>query len=205
MRPTRIRDIKMLELCMKKMFTSILTVSLIFAFSGCKSKKGLPSVQAGSTEIEVPFSGREYRTDANYFRATDNGRSPDLSTAKRIALLNAKAELAGAIESTMKSVQETYTNQRTIGDRQEFASKFESMRREVVNQRLNDVRIMDEKVFKERDGGYRYYIVVEMSKEAMLNSIQEQILKDEKLRLDFDQHQFRKIFDEETRKIEENR
>ena len=155
-------------------------------------------------EIEVPFSGRQYRTDANYFRATDNGRSPDLSTAKRIALLNAKAELASAIESAMKSVQEEYTNQRTLGDRQEFASKFEGMRREVVNQTLNDVRIMDEKVFKERDGGYRYYIVVEMSKEDMLNSINERVIRDEKLRLDYDQHQFRKIFDEETRKIEKN-
>ena len=205
MRPTRIRDIKMLELGMKKMFTSILTVLLILTFSSCKSRKALPSVQAGSMEIVVPFSSREYRTDENYFRATDNGKSPDLSTAKRIALLNAKAEIAGALESTLKSVQEIYTNQRTMGERQEFASKFESMRREVVNQKLNDVRIMDEKVFRERDGGYRYYIVVEMSKDAMLKSIQEQILKDEMLRLDFDQHQFRKIFDEVTRKTEENR
>ena len=190
---------------MKMIFASILTVSLIFTLSGCKSKKGLPTVPAGLMEVEVPFSSREYRTNANYFRATDNGRSPDLSTAKRIALLNAKAELASAIESTIKSVSEIYTNQRTIDDKQEFANKFETMTREVVKQTLNDVTIMDEKVFRGSNGGYTYYIVIEMGKNIILNSLDERISKDERLRQDFDQRQFRRIFEEEINKLEKNR
>jgi len=183
-------------------FTTIMAVVMLFAVAGCKGKKSLPSVQAGSTEIVVPFSGKEYKSDANFFRATQLGKSPDLSAAKRIALLNAKTELGGLIETTMKAVTSSYTNQRTIDDRQEYASKFEEETRAIVNQKLNDVTIIGERVFKENNGGYTYYIAVEMSKDALLQNMNSRISKDERLKLDFDQYQFRKVFDEEMKKFE---
>jgi hypothetical protein len=182
-------------------FTTIMMVSILFAAAGCKSKK-LPSVQAGSTEIAVPFASKEYRSDANFFRATQSGKSPDLSTAKRIALLNARTELGGHIETTMKAVTSNYTNQRTIDNRQEYASKFEEEARAIVNQKLNDVTIIGERVFRESNGGYTYYIAIEMNKDALLQNINNRISKDERLRLDFDQYQFRKIFDEEMKRFE---
>ena len=174
----------------------------MIAAASCGSKKGLPSAQVGATEVEVPLSGREYMSDANYFRATQLGRSPDLSAAKRIALLNAKSELAGLVESTMKSVSINYINQRTIGDRQEFGNRFDSESREVINQTLNDVSIIGERVFRESNGSYTYYVAIEMNKDPLLRSINERISKDEKLQLDFDQHQFRKVFDEEMNKFQ---
>jgi hypothetical protein len=190
---------------MKYIFVSMLAVSMMFA-TGCRSKQpALPSVQAGSTEVEVPFSGREYRTNENFFRATQIGRSPDLSAAKRIALLNARTELASAVEATIKAVSTNYTNQRTIENRQEFASRFDEEARVIVNQRLNDVNIIGERVFREANGSYTYYVVIEMSKDALLNSLNDQISRDERLRLDFDQHQFRRVFEEEMRKFEQNR
>ena len=187
---------------MKNIFVSILTISLIFAAFGCKSKKTLPSVQEGSTEVSVPFASKEYRSDGNFFRASQSGRSPDRSTAHRIALLNAKTELAGAIESTMKSVATNYINQRTVGERQEYASRFDEESRAVVNQTLNDVKIIGERTFQETGGGFTVYIAVEMSKDALMNAMNDRISRDERLKLDFDQHQFRKVFDEEMRKFE---
>ncbi|GHV09663.1 hypothetical protein FACS1894162_0710 [Bacteroidia bacterium] len=62
-----------------------------------------------------------------------------MATAKKIALTNAKAELASNIQSVVKAVTENYTNQ---------------------------------------------------------------IAKDSKLQLDFDKHQFQKVFDEEMKKFE---
>ena len=180
----------------------IIAVLLLVAAAGCKSKQPLPSVQAGSVEVEVPFSSREYRSNENFFRATQSGRSPDVSTAKTIALLNARTELAGAVESTIKAVSTNYINQRTVGDRQEFSNRFDQEARAVVNQRLVDVTIIGERAFREQNGSYTVWIAIEMAKDALLNSLNDRISNDERLRLDFDQHQFRKIFDEEMKQFQ---
>jgi hypothetical protein len=64
------------------------------------------------------------------------------------------------------------------------------------------VKVIGEKVFKEKDGKYTCYIAVEMSKEALATNIADRISKDAKLQLDFDKHQFKKAFDEEMEKFE---
>ncbi|GHT18361.1 hypothetical protein AGMMS4957_00530 [Bacteroidia bacterium] len=169
--------------------------------TSCGGAKKLSS-EVGATEVVIPLSGKEYRTDKDFFRATQSGKSPDLATSKKIALTNAKAELAGNVQSTIKAVTENYTNQRAVGDKLEFENKFEENARVVVNQGLNDVKIIGEKTFKEKDGKYTYYIAIEMSKEPVVNNIADRISKDSKLQLDFDKHQFQKVFDEEMKKFE---
>jgi hypothetical protein len=183
----------------KHFFIAVMALCVSVATTGCKGAK---SVQSDSTEVSVPFSGKEFRTDKEYFRASQSGKSPDLATAKKIALQNAKAELAGNIQSLIKAVTENYTNQRTVGDKQEFENKFEENARTVVNQTLNDVKVIGEKVFKEKDGKYTYYMAIEMSKEPVINNVADRISKDAKLQLDFDKHQFQKVFDEEMEKFE---
>jgi hypothetical protein len=65
------------------------------------------------------------------------------------------------------------------------------------------VEIIGEKVFKDPDGKITYYIAVEMNKESVVNQYTNRISKDAKLQLDFDKHQFQKIFDEEMKKFED--
>ena len=85
----------------------------VLTLAGCKSKKGTPvQKETGAVEITVPFSSKEYRSDENYFRAKQVGKSPDLATAKKIAFQNARAEMAANIQATVKRVTDQYTNQR---------------------------------------------------------------------------------------------
>jgi hypothetical protein len=184
----------------KIMILAAIAVGASVMFTSCKSKK--VSSEVGATEIVLPLSGKDYTSNKDFFRTTQLGKSPDLATAKKIALTNAKAELAANIQTTVKVVTENYTNQRTVADPQEFENKFEENARLVVNQSLNDVKIIGDKVFKEKDGKYTYYIAIEMSKEAVENNIADRIAKDAKLQLDFDKHQFQKVFDEEMEKFE---
>ena len=188
--------------CINYLKIATMAISVSLAMPACKSSKKAPSVEKGAREVSVPLSGKEYKTDKEHFRATQSGKSPDLATAKKIALQNAKTELAGNIQSTMKAVIDNYTNQRTVGDKMEFENKFEEYSRTVVNQTLNDVNIIGEKVFKEADGKYTYYIAVEMSKEPVVRNVSDRISKDAKLQLDFDQHKFRQVFDDEMKKFE---
>jgi uncharacterized protein YwqG len=129
--------------------------------AGCKSKKTPVQKETGAVEITVPFSGKEFRSDENNFRAKQVGKSPDIATAKKIAFQNAKAEMAGNINSTVKRVTDQYTNQRTVGNTQEFENKFEELAREVVNLEMANVKEIGEKIFKEPDGGYSYWIAIE--------------------------------------------
>jgi len=176
----------------------MIIISLVLI--NCKSSKKLSEVTKAE-EITLPLSDAKFKTDKDFFRAVQTGISPDLSTSKKIALQNAKTELASGVQTTIKAVTDNYTNQRTVSDKQEFQNKFEELSRQVTNQQLSDVRIIGEKSFKESDGRYSYWVAIEMPKEILLQEVEKQITKDEKLKLDFDKYMYEKILDKEMEKF----
>ena len=174
----------------------------VLTMTACKSKKTTPvQKETGAVEISVPFSSKEYRSDDNYFRAKQVGKSPDIATAKKIAFQNARAEMAGNINSLVKRVTDQYTNQRTVGNTQEFENKFEEQAREVVSQQMANVKEIGEKIFKEPDGSYSYWIAIEASKKEVFDKIDSKISGDDKLKLDYDKQKFQAIFDAEMKKL----
>jgi hypothetical protein len=180
-----------------------LLVATMGVFSSCSSTKKVEKMNK-ATEITLPLSGKQYHTNRAFFRAVQSGKSPDLSTAKKIALQNAKSEMAGNIQATIKKVTHNYTNQRTMNNAQVFENKFEELSREFVNQALYDVHIIGSKIFKERDNTYTYWIAIETSKDNILKGINQSVSKNKQLQIDFDKNKFDKIFDEEMQKYESN-
>ena len=178
-------------------------IAIMALTTGCKSKKKPIQKETGAVEISVPFSSKEYRSDENTFRAKQMGKSPDLATAKKIAFQNAKSELAGNIQSTIKRVTDQYTNQRTVGNAQEYENKFEEMAREVVKLQISNVKEIGEKIFKEPDGSYSYWIAIEAGKKEVFDKMDSKISSGAKLKLDYDKMKFQKIFDEEMKKMAE--
>jgi hypothetical protein len=190
--------------------TTILSTFIILAMilgSGCKSSKKATTYQKenDAVEITLPFTGAEYSSNKDYFRARQSGTSPDLPTAKKIALQNAKAEIASDIQSLVKRSTDQYTNQRTIANKQEFKNKFEELSREVVKQQLVDATAMAEKVFKEKNGSYTYWVVVEVPKQSTLEGLNKGIAANQKLQLDFDKYLYEKTFNEEMEKMEKEK
>ena len=184
----------------KSLLIASAVASVILTTSSCKTPQKLEKT-TGAVEISVPFSESKYKTDKDFFRAKQSGKSPDLATAKKIALQNSKSELAGNIKAVIKRVTDQYTNQRTVGDKQDFENKFEELAREVVDQTLNDVRIVDEKIFKETDGRYTYWVAIETSKVPVLDAVASKISKNEKLQLDYDKKKFEEVFNSEMDKM----
>lgn len=182
-----------------KFFKVIAAIAVMPMFFSCGAPK---AVTSDLKEVVLPLQGPGYMSDANYFRATAVGESPDLVTAKKIATLNARTQIAATIQSTIKAVSEQYLNQVTVGNKQEFAAKFEETSRQVVNQVLEGVVVKEEKVFQAADGRYQYYVNVEMPKEPVVKNTVDAISKDEKLALEFDKFQFQKTFDAEMAKLE---
>ena len=146
--------------------SALLIGVLALSLSSCKSKKNVTPIEksTGAVEITVPFSSKEFYSDKDNFRAKSSGNSVDLQTSKKIAMQNAKSEMAGLIQTTIKKVTDQYTQQRQIGNQQEFNNKFEELAREVTNQQLTDIAVIGEKLFKEPNGTYTYWIAIEANK-----------------------------------------
>jgi len=187
---------------MKTSHLFLIPALAVLALAGCKAKK-TTSVQkdTGAVEISVPFSTKEFRSDETAFRAKQVGKSPDIATAKKIAFQNARAEMAANINATVKRVTDQYTNQRSVANTQEFENKFEEQSREVVNLEMSNVKEIGEKIFKEPDGGYSYWIAIEADKKTVFDKIDAKISSDDKLKLDYDKQKFQQIFDSEMKKL----
>ena len=184
----------------KLLFLGLLAI-VPFLFHHCKSTKSIAET-TNAEEIKLPLSESKYQTDKDYFRAVQSGLSPDLATAKKIALQNAKTELASNVQTVIKAVTDNYTNQRTVGNKMEFENKFEELSRQVTNQKLTNIKVLGEKSFREQDGRYTYWVAIEMPKDELLDDISSEISKDEKMQLDFDKYQFEKILEQEMEKFE---
>jgi len=157
--------------------------------------------QAG--KITLPFSSKEYKSNTEYFRAVASGKSPDIATAKVIAITNAKQIIAGLIRTTTMDVTDNYRKQRTVGDQQELGIDFDNVTRQVVNEVLTNINVMDEEVYRETDQKYVYWVVLEVPKNQVANGMSDRISVAAKNQLAFDKYQFQKVFDEEMRKFEQ--
>jgi hypothetical protein len=184
----------------KNLIIPSLMIAMVLSATSCKTPQNIEKT-TGAVEISVPFSDSKYKTDKDYFRAKNIGKSIDLATSKKIALQNAKSELAGNIQSIMKAVTDQYTNSSKVDDKENFENKFEELSRDVVNQTLSDVRIMDEKIFKETDGKYSYWVAIETSKQSILEGVTAKVSKNEKLQLDYDKKKFEEVFNSEMEKM----
>ncbi len=188
----------------KLILSAVVLVAVAFGMQSCKSKKSIAQT-TGAVEITVPFSDKAYASDKENFRAKSSGSSPDLTASKKIALQNAKSEMASLIQTTIKKVTDQYTNQRTVGNVQEFANKFEELAREVTNQQLTDVRIIGEKIFQEKNGTYTYWVAIEANKEGVWDGINKSVSNNKKIEQDYDKKKFEEIFNQEMDKVAKDR
>jgi len=191
----------------KLILSAIILVAALTGMS-CKSKKNaVKSIDqvTGSTEITVPFSTKEYQSDKDNFRTSSSGKSPDEVTAKKIALQNAKSEMASMIQTTIKKVTDQYTNQRTVGTTTDFSNKFEELSREVTNQQLVDIKTIGEKITLNPDGSYTFWVAIEANKQAIFDGISKSVSNNKKIEQDYDKKKFEEIFNQEMDKVAKER
>ena len=194
---------------MKKSFTKIAMIALAIAmtgvvFQGCKSKKETPSPE-GEVEITMHCSGPEYQTNNEYFRANQVGESLDQAVSKKKALSNAKADLAGFIETTLKATFDNYVNTRELNNVEEVEERYEGLSREVVNQKLNGIKTICEKQTKTTEGKYKTYIAIELAGDEIMSAMNQRLPSDAKLKIDYDYEKFKETFNEEMEKMEEQK
>jgi hypothetical protein len=186
---------------------TVLMTALVLSggMTACKSKKKAavpPPVPEGEVRVIIPCSGPEFFTNDKVFRSNSLGESMDQATAKRKALSQARADLAASINTQVKAVIDNYVNSREMNNREEIGERYESLAREVVDQRLSGIRTICEEMMRvPSTGNYKSYVAIELSAQDLLSAYNERLSSDERLRIDYDYEKFKETFDKEMEKL----
>lgn len=178
----------------KTIFTTALVVALCMLSVGCS--KSTKPYASGREEITVPLSGPEYSSNALFYRGTQSGISQTTSTAQKIAMQNARQQLASQIQSDVTGVIENYTRSRNVNNKEDVINQYKEVAFTVIDQQLTDVGIVGEKVFELKKGGFEYFVCLEMSKEKLKNRIVYSLEKNENLKVDLEIDKFKEIYNQ---------
>jgi len=190
---------------MYKSFNLLIASALIIVLglSSCGSKKKATNVSETEEELITYYcSGPDYRTDKKHFRANAIGESSDQMVARKKAMSNAKATLAGQIETVIKGTTDNYVNSREFNNTEEVEERFESLNREVINQQLNNVKTICQKHTRTKSGKYKTYVAIEMSVGALEEAMKNRLSKDKRLKVDYDYEKYKETFEKEMEKME---
>ena len=121
-----------------------------------------------------------------------------MAMAQSMALTNTKKVLAGLIESKVQSVMQIYTLQVESNTDVDFARETSELIKNVINQVLNDIHVMDEIAI--RNGNIiEYYMVLEIPKKKIEEKMELAITEEE---FQLEKDKFEQIFEEEMSKYE---
>lgn len=179
-------------------YSLMIVTAVALVIGGCKSNK--VKTPDGEKEVVVPCSGPDFFTNNKVFRANSIGESMDQVTSKKKALTNARNELAQSIQTTVKTVTDNYTNSRSMNRKEELEQKFEQLNREVVDQTLQGVRTICEKLVQTKDGNYKTYIAIELSADDLVKQYNQRLSTDDRLKIDYDYEKFKDTFNQEMEK-----
>ena len=169
--------------------------------TSCPSSIALTKVD-DSREIKLPFSEKEYKTNAEFLRARANGESRDLQGGEMIARHNAEAVLANTIGTAIKGVTEQYFQNTSDNNSNDFSNKFESTTRSITNEAISNIKIVDTKTLKKANGVYDTWMVIEVSKKSLLAGTLKAMSNQNAFKLESDQAKFRQIFEQEMAKLD---
>lgn len=155
-------------------------------------------------KVREPFQGNAYESNNRFFRATGKGESSQDNIARGKADIEAKAQLAGQVNTTMKQVADQYLGQTENENAADVADKFQSLVRQVMNTNIADLRkIGEKKYFNEKENKYTVFIAYEIKKNAMLRYMKKQAKVDQTVN-ERQRALIEKIIDEELEKLDDD-
>ncbi|MCU0356138.1 MAG: hypothetical protein MUE95_01020 [Cyclobacteriaceae bacterium] len=152
--------------------------------------------------VKEPFQGNAYESNNRFWRGTGKGTSSQDNIARSKADLDAKAQLAGQVNTTMKQVADQYLSETGNERAADVAEKFQSLVRQVMNTNIADLRkIGEKKYFNKKSTEYTVFMAYEIKKNAMLRFMKRQAKVDQTI----DERQrkvIEEIIDEELKRLE---
>ncbi|MFN3839257.1 MAG: hypothetical protein ACK4RF_00995 [Cyclobacteriaceae bacterium] len=153
-------------------------------------------------KVKEPFQGNAYESNNRFWRGTGKGSSSQDNIARSKADLDAKAQLAGQVNTTMKQVADQYLSDTGNERAADVADKFQSLVRQVMNTDISDLRkIGEQKYYNEKTKEYTVFMAYEIKKNAMLRFMKKQAKVDQTIN-ERQRDLIEKIIDEELKKAD---
>lgn len=181
--------------------SSMLLLAVVLMMSSCKSSKGVTPNEAGEVLIQTYCTGDEYKSTPKALRYSAIGESMDQMTAKKKAMSEAKAGLAGSINTLVKGVTDNYVKSGNYNNKEELLKNYEGLNREVIDQSLTGTTVVCEKMTKTKEGNYKSYVCIELGGSEILQTINNRATSNEMLKVDYNYEKFKKTFEEEMNKM----
>jgi membrane protein involved in colicin uptake len=189
----------------KYVIITAMAVAVAVIVVSCKSTKSMAVAGSDEIEISVPCSGADFFSTKDAVRANGVGESMDQQTAKRIARNAALDDLGSKIGATVKAVIDDYYENANVNATDEPVRRYEGNHRNVINKYISDYRIICEKFTRHKtDNNYKCYLAIETVADEMLRKIHAGLTKDRVLKVNYDYAKFKKTFDNEMHKLEQN-
>lgn len=185
---------------MKRVVSFIIMAAMAVSLVSCGSSRKAVAITEGEKEVDLIFSGREYRTDKKYFRDNGFGVSKDLANAKKIALQNSRQSIAAMVHAAVKMLVDNYAaTQNADATSVIDGNDLQELGRTVVDTQLSGLEVVEEKAFRQPDGTYRYHVCMQLDKDNLSKAMSKALDKDVNTRLRADKDKFRAYFDEMIR------
>jgi hypothetical protein len=178
--------------------------SNVFQALGLLAVAVLASCSSGvlGKKVKEPFQGSAYESNNRFFRGTGKGVSSQDNIARGKADIDAKTQLAGQVNSTMKQVADQYLGQTENERAADVADKFQSLARQVMNTDMADLRkIGEEKFYNAETKEYSVFMAYEIKKNAMFRFMKKQARVDKTIS-EKQMELIDKILDEQIAKAE---
>lgn len=177
---------------MKKITLNSLVLLLILASCGTVGTTNIKSAKSEYKQMKE-YCG-DVKSDKKFFRESATIKHPDLGESKYEAVQFAKAQMAENISQQIKAVTDRYKKTRTINNVVQFDKSVEGIIRYVSDVNLGEVSVICSEVVRLKDENlYQRFVGIEMSKEDVLNAIENTISKDDALYQDYKREEMRKI------------
>ena len=177
-------------------FVAILFAVSVVTSSCATAKKA--KAPAGLVKQDIPLSEAKHRTDAEYYRATQSGKSKDISMAKKVAIQNARQELAASIKADISSVIENYGKNRQLPSDEVATTETQmtELTYTIVQQTIAGSTLSDEELFTTPTGEYQYFVCMQLNKSELKEAVLDQLQKNEELISNFEINEFRKLYEQ---------
>ena len=186
---------------MKTVIYSFIVGIFFLGFVGCKSPKVITVEQVtGRVEVKGPFDEPKYRTDKDFYRSYQSYLHPNENTARTYAATLARAELLAQVKSDLSAfIKGNETTYNKGG--QDVSGILITRIAQLTEDIVTDAIVVDSKMYKELDGRYTCYTLVEKSRSAVLNTAYSKTISDDdKMKILFE----KKKIEEDYEKFKES-
>ena len=110
--------------------------------------------------------------------------------------------MGAAIKLELEGVIENFGKEQAVDILSEYKAQYGELMYTMVKETLGGATVVDEKLFKQANGKYKHYVCLQLAKEDIKKEVEEAITADEKLKLEFELEQFKKIYNEQMAKYQ---